>query len=105
MTPTNTRPRTAAREPRRAFLLHAASGLLAVLLAAQSPALAQGLIEFSVGVSPYTQYQVRDDGTGLRTLPFSPTSVNRVHATTRSDYPGGRQYLSPPTTTSWSGAR
>ena len=52
MTPSNTHPGTAARGLRRAFLLQAAGGLLAALLAAPAPALAQpDVIHFSVVTS------------------------------------------------------
>src|SRR4051794_12939519 len=95
MNPSNMPPRPAAQGLRRAFLLQAAFGLLTVLLAAPAPALAQGVIQFTVGLNTYTRYQVNVDGTGLRPLPFPPTVSNRINATTRSDYPGGRQYLYP----------
>ena len=55
----------------------------------------QDLITFSVGYSTFTRYEVWDNGTGLRTLPFPQVPVNRINATTQSDYPGGRQYLYP----------
>jgi hypothetical protein len=54
-----------------------------MLLAAPAPALAQNLIQFSVG---YTRYEVKDDRTGLTTLPFPQTGAPFIYATTRS-YP------------------
>jgi hypothetical protein len=69
MTPSNSHTGTAARGPRRALLLQAVCGLLAVVLVAPAPARAQSLIEFSVYTgSPWPQYEVRDDGTGLHQL-------------------------------------
>src|SRR5262245_17888172 len=62
MTPSNTNLRTAARWPRRTLLLQAAAGLLAALLAAPTPAPAQGVIQFSVGFSTFTRYRVNDNG-------------------------------------------
>jgi hypothetical protein len=53
MTPTNRHTGTAPRGSRRAFLLQAACGLLAALIAAPAPALAQGVIQFSVGASTF----------------------------------------------------
>jgi hypothetical protein len=93
MNPSNCHPCNAARGPWRAFLLRAACGLLTALLVAPAPALAQGLIQFSVGSSTFTRYQVGDDGTGRRTLPFPQTSQNKINATTRSDYWNGPQYV------------
>jgi hypothetical protein len=94
MTPSISGPGTVARGPRRAFLLHAASGLLTAVIAASAPAHAQeppNLIEFSVGLSTYTHYEVNDDRTGLRTLSI-PYAGSKVYATTRNSYPG-RLYL------------
>ena len=54
MTPSNSHPGAAARGPGPTFLLWATCGLLTYLLAAPAPALAQGLIEFSVGSGTYT---------------------------------------------------
>jgi hypothetical protein len=78
--------------------MQAACGLLTVLLAAPAPALAQDLIQFSLGLAGgITRYQVKDDGTGLHTQPFpqAPSEV-RTYATTSSNYQGGRQYLYVP---------
>src|SRR4051812_9091091 len=97
MNPIYRNPATAARGTRRAFLLQAACGLLAAMIAAPAPARAQGtLIQFGVLTgSIWPQYQVRDAGTGLQQLPFPEDRQlgARISATTRSDYPGGRQYL------------
>jgi hypothetical protein len=95
MNPSNKHPGTAARGLRRTFVLLAASGLLTALLAAPGPALAQGLIEFSVGASTYTRYQVWDNGTGLRTLPFPQVPYELIHVTTQSYLGVGRLYLYP----------
>src|SRR3954454_14233290 len=89
MIPSNTHPGTVARGLRRAFLLQAASGLLTALLAA--PALAQDAILFTVGYSTFTQYTV--PSSGGTAMPLTSLSTPSVHATTRSDYPGGRQFL------------
>src|SRR5262249_34696511 len=52
------------------------------------------LIEFSVLTgSPFPQYEVRDDGTGLHQLAFPQNATGRYFSTTSSSYPGGRQYL------------
>src|SRR3954453_22321861 len=94
MTPSNSHPGTAARGHRRAFLLQAARGLLVVLNAAQTPAFAQGVIQFNVGGGTYTEYMVSDNGVTLQQLTtFPQTPSNHVFATTRSDYPGGRMHL------------
>src|SRR4051794_20410897 len=93
MNPSTMHPRTAARGLRRAFIVLAACGLLTALLVAPAPALAQGVIQFSLGASTFTRYRVNDDGTNLKTLAFPQTGFYRISATTRSDYPGGRQYL------------
>jgi hypothetical protein len=74
--------------------MQAACGGLTVLLAAPAPALAQNVIQFSLGASTFTRYQVKDDGTGLRTLPFPQvSSENRINATTGSNYWNGSQYV------------
>src|SRR4051794_39824754 len=92
MTPTNSHPGTAARGMRRAFLLQAACGLLTALLA--TPAHAQGVIQFSLSSYPsFTRYQVKDDGTGLKTLGFPQSGIARINATTRSDYTSAGQKL------------
>jgi hypothetical protein len=89
MNPSNSHPCTAVRGPRRAFPLQAACGLLAVLLAAQTPAFAQGLIQFDVGMGPFTQYMVSDNVATAQQLTTFPQTTNYyVYATTRSDYPG-----------------
>jgi hypothetical protein len=93
MTPSNSHPGTAVRGPRRAFLLRAASVLLTALFTAPAPAVAQNVIQFSVGLGPFTRYEYRDDGTGLRTLAFPSSSELRIDATTRSDYYNGSQYI------------
>src|SRR4051794_32557502 len=91
MTSSNTHPRTATQWPRRAFLLQALGGLLTALLIAPNPALAQGVIQFSLNIS--TRYRVNDDGTGLQPFAFPAPSSDMIIASTRSDHPGGRQYL------------
>src|SRR4051794_25258509 len=90
MTASNKHPGTAARGLRRAFL-QAARGLLAVLLAIPAPALAQDVILFTVGYSTFTQYTV--PSSGGTAMPLTSLGTPSVHATTRSDYPGGRQFL------------
>jgi hypothetical protein len=96
MSSSNRHPGTAARRLRRAFFLQAGCGLIAALLAAPAPALAQGVIHFSLSGGTITQYKVSDDGTGLQTLTLIPQESDpRVVATTQSGYPGGRQYLYP----------
>lgn len=94
MTPSNRHPQSMSRSTRRAFILQAACGLLAMLLAAPAPALAQDLIHFKVVTTANTtQYEVEDDGANLQPLliPFTSGQVNL--STARSDYSGGRQYL------------
>jgi hypothetical protein len=96
MTTSNRHPGTVARGLGRAFLLQAASGLLSALLAAPAPAVAQDVIQFSVGINTYPQYQVMDNDNGTvppTLMPFPQVTDPFVHATTQSDYPGGRQYL------------
>jgi len=96
MTPTNSHPGTTARGPRRAFLLQAALGLLAALIAAPAPALAQNVIQFSVGggsAFDFTRYQVGDDGTNREVLDFPQAPSSRIQATTRNDYWDGPQYV------------
>jgi hypothetical protein len=95
MTPSNAHPGTAARGLRRAFLLQAACSLFTVLIAAPAPALAQNVIQFTVSASTDSRYEVKDDRTGFRTLPFPQAPGPRINATTRSDYPGGRQFTYP----------
>jgi hypothetical protein len=94
MNPSTMHSRTPARGLRRTFLLRVASGLLAVLLAAPAPALAQNLIQFSVGSSTFTRYEVKDDGTGLRTLPLQAFGPH-IYATTRSYPLVGRLFTYP----------
>jgi hypothetical protein len=96
MTPSNLHSGTAARGLRRAFLLQIASGLLTALFAAPATVPAQNVIQFSLGYSAFTEYQVRDDGSNLRTLPFPQgTMCHTVYASAQSSYPGGRQFLYP----------
>lgn len=92
MNPSNRHPKTAARGLRRAFLLQAACGLLTMLLAAPAPAFAQNVIQFTLGVGT-ARYKVLDNGMGLQSFPFPQDPQSRINSSTRSDYPGGRQYL------------
>ena len=54
MTTSNRHPGTTARKLRRAFLVQALGGLLTVLIVAPTPAPAQGVIQFSLGIGTNT---------------------------------------------------
>ena len=84
MTPSNRHPVTVARGLRRAFLLQAASGLLAALPRRPAPALAQDVIQFLVGQGTYNQYTVPDAGGQYTQLTSFPQLQQACYATAQS---------------------